>query len=119
MSYFITAIGIVYVVFGVLYFVRPDYAIAIIDFFKVGKRIFIGKIVKAVLGLLLIVCAQGAVFPWVPRVIGILALAGVVVTYALGTEKAFAMMDWFKQEKRIRVIAVVAELVGILLIYSA
>ena len=121
MTYFITAIGIIYIIFGVTYFLKPDYARAIIDYFKVGKRIYIGKIAKAVLGVLLIICAQGALVPWVPRVIGILAVVGIGITFALGTPKVHAMMDWFKglSDKGIRIIAVIAELVGILLIYSA
>lgn len=121
MTYFITAIGIVYIIFGVAYFVRPDYARAIIDYFKVDKRIYIGKALKAVMGILLIVCAQGALVPWVPRAIGILAVAGVGITFALGTPKVQALMDWFKAlpDDRIRMISVVAEIIGILLVYSA
>ena len=121
MTYYIIAIGIIYVVFGVTYFTRPDYARAIIEYFKVDKRIFIGKIVKGVFGILLIVCAQKAVIAWVPRVIGILAVAGVVVIFAIGTQRVYAMMDWWKglSDKWIRIIAVVVTLIGILLIYSA
>lgn len=121
MTYFITAIGIVYIIFGVAYFVRPDYARAIIDYFKVDKRIYIGKAVKAALGILLIVCAQKAVIPWVPRIIGILAVIGVGITFAIGTEKVHAMMDWWKglTDRWIRIIGAVVTLIGILLVYSA
>jgi len=121
MTYFITAIGIIYVIFGVVYFIRPDYARAVIDFFKAGKRIYIGGIIRLVLGALLIYAAQNALVPWVPRAIGILAVAGGITIYALGIGRVHAMMDWWKglSDNRLRIIAVVAELVGILLIYSA
>lgn len=119
MTYFITTLGILYVIFGVVLFMKPEYVRVIIDFFKVGKRIYIAGIMRIVIGGLLIYAAQTALIPWVPRIIGILAVIGGIIIYPLGLQRMNAWMDWWKGDNKLRAFAVVAEILGILLVYSA
>jgi len=121
MDYFITTFGIIYIIIGVMFFAKPEYARTLIDFFKVGKRAYIGGVFRIVVGALLIYTAQKALIPWIPRIIGIIAVVGGIIIYPLGIQRTHAMINWWKgsSDNRIRMIAVIAEMVGILLVYSA
>jgi uncharacterized membrane protein len=121
MTYFITTFGIIYTIMGVIFFMKPEYVRAIMDFFKVGRRVYIAGILRIVIGAFLIYAGEKAVIPWIPRIIGIIAVIGGIIIYSLGIQRTHAMMDWWKgsSDKKIRLIAVIAEIVGILLVYSA
>jgi len=121
MNYFITTFGIIYIIMGVILFMKPEYVRTLIDFFKVGRRVYIGGAFRIVIGAVLIYAAQKALIPWIPRIIGIIAVVGGIIIYPLGIQRIHAMMEWWKgsSDNRIRMIAVIAEMVGILLVYSA
>ncbi len=121
MSYFITAFGILYVIVGVVFFMKPEYVRTVIDFFRAGRRIYAAGALRIVVGGLLIYAAQSALIPWIPRIIGILAVIGGVIIYPLGLQRMNAWMDWWKglSDGKLRIFAVIAEIAGILLVYSA
>jgi len=121
MTYFITALGIFYIIAGAVFFMRPEYVRAIIEFFKIGKRIYISGGARLFIGVLLVFAAQSALVPWIPRIIGILALLGGAVIFALGVSRMGAWLNWWKglADNKLRIIAVIAGIIGILLIYSS
>ncbi len=121
MAYFITTFGILYVIIGVVLFMKPEYIRAILDFSKVGKRPYIFCAVRIIIGALLIYAAQSALLPWIPRIVGILAVLGGTITYFIGLQRVYALMEWYKNlsDNRLRIFAALAEAVGILLVYSA
>lgn len=60
MRNFITAFGILYIIVSAVFFTKPEYVRTVIEFFKVGKRVYIGSVVRIALGVLFIIAAQDA-----------------------------------------------------------
>lgn len=121
MTQLITAIGILLLVIGVVFFVRPQLIRSFIEFAKIGKRIYFGGAIRVLLGGLLLAATPNALFPWIPGSIGALMLISGVLIFVLGITRTHAIMDWWyvKTDNQLRIAPVIAAVLGILLIYSA
>lgn len=121
MTQIITAIGIIYVVLGVLFFVKPQTIRSFIDFAKVGKRVYIGGVVRIIIGVLLLWATPKAAFPWAPGIIGVLVVVSGILTYVIGLQRVYAILNWWYglDDNKLRIMAVAAAVLGVLLIYSA
>lgn len=121
MTQIITALGIFYVALGVLFFVKPQAIRSFIDFVRVGKRCYIGGVVRIIIGGLLLWATPQAAFPWVPGIIGVLAVVSGILTYVIGLQRVYAILNWWYglDDNKLRIMAVVAGVFGVLLIYSA
>ena len=121
MVHLITAVGILFVVVGVIYTVSPSIIRIIIDYAKVGNRIYFLAPIRLVLGALLLVAAPKAANIWIPGIIGALAVISGISVYFLGLARIRAIMDWWKvlPDNKLRIVAIIAAILGVLLIYSA
>lgn len=120
MPYLIKTIGILFIALGIIFIVRPLLVRKIIDFAKVGKRIYIGGVVRLMIGALLLVATPRALVPAIPGIIGALMVVSGILVFVLGFPRMFAMLDWFYAlpENRMRFLPGITVLLGILLIYS-
>jgi len=121
MPYVIKTIGILMAVLGVVMATMPDLMTKTIDYFKVGKRVYAVGIIRIVIGALLLVSCPQATIVWLPAVIGALVVISGIVVFALGIERDHAMMEWWEQkpENTRRIGAIIAAVIGVLLIYGA
>lgn len=121
MANFITAVGILFLVLGVVFVARPQIIRDVINFSKVGRRIYIGGVIRIVIGALLLLAMPSAKMPWVPGILGAVMLIAGTLIFVLGLQKVHAIIDWMygQPDNRIRIAPVVVALIGILLIYSA
>lgn len=121
MPYLIKTIGIIFIALGILFIAQPSLIRSIIDFAKVGKRIYIGGAVRLIIGTLLLIASPQALVPAVPGIIGALIVVSGILVFVLGFPRIFAMLDWFYAlpENKLRFMPVGTVLVGILLIYFA
>lgn len=121
MDYVLRTIGILILVGGSIYVVNPTFTRKVIEFAKVGKRVYIGGAVRIVIGLLLLFSIKSATFPWIPGIIGALALLAGIAMFALGLPRMHAFMDkiYNLPDSRLRLLPLIAVLIGVLLIYSA
>lgn len=120
MPYLIKAIGIFYIALGILFIAQPLLIRKIIDFAKVGKRVYWGGVVRLVIGALLLIATPQALIPAIPGIIGALVIVSGILAFVLGFPRIFAMLDWFYAlpENKMRFIPGFLVLLGILLIYS-
>ena len=121
MPEFVKAFGIAMVILGVFFAVRPSGARGLITFAKAGKRIFYGAVVRVILGLLLLASINAVTMPWAVGVFGAILLASGVLIFILGMARSQAVLDWafLLPDKFVRVYAVFAGAIGVLLIYAA
>lgn len=121
MDYVIKSIGILIAIIGVVFVTMPQLALRFIAFAKQGKRVYIGGVVRIVLGALLIWTSGVATIMWIPLVFGILMVIAGILIFVLGVEKIHRVLIWWesKDEHFRRAWAVAAAVVGVLLIYSA
>jgi len=121
MPYVIKSIGIIIAIAGVVFATMPALVTRMIEYAKVGKRIYIGCAVRAVLGILLLIATPQATLPWLVGVIGALMLISGIAGFLLGIQRVTAYLNWWeaKPEATRRMGAIVGAVIGVLLIYGA
>ncbi|MFH1874068.1 MAG: hypothetical protein ABH859_02655 [Pseudomonadota bacterium] len=120
MVHIITTIGILILVIGVVFTVQPELIRKFIDFAKVGNRCYLGGVVRVILGALLLIATPKASLPWIPGIIGVIAVIAGILIFVLGVQKMHAILDWVNNlpDTKLRLMPIVAAIIGILLIYS-
>lgn len=121
MAYFVKAVGIAILVMGVIYVVRPQTIRGIIEFFKVGRRIYVGAGLRIAIGILLLLSIKSVALPWIPGVIGAMSVVSGGVVFFLGLAKGVELVEKVqsKPDATLRWLSVIPIAVGMLLIYSA
>lgn len=120
MAYFVKTLGIFILVVGVLGFMAPGLLRKMIDWIKVGKKIYLAAVFRIIIGVLLLLAIPAVVMSWIPGLIGTLLIISGALIFVLGMQKAFAFLDkiYTMPDSKIRIIPVVAAAIGALLIYS-
>ena len=121
MDIIIRSLGIVIVLVGVVYLLRPDVMKWLLEFFKHGKRIYLAGLLRLALAVIFLLGARECDITWVIVVFGILFLIGGVLIFILGPEKIRRILDWYQKQSVLflRVLAVLALAIGAIIIYSA
>jgi len=121
MEYIITSIGVLILVIAVAFVTMPALLKRFIEFAKVGKRCYLGGVVRIVFGGLLLIASPHASFFWIPVLVGILLLLSGIAIFVLGPQRIHLFLDWLyeKTDNQLRIPPVIAGLLAALLIYSA
>jgi len=121
MDIIIRSLGIVIVVVGIVYLLRPDVMKWLIEFLKQGKRIYLAGLIRLALAVIFLLGARECKHFWVILAFGILFLIGGLLIFILGPEKLRRILDWYQKQSvlLLRVLAVIALAIGAIIIYSA
>ena len=121
MNIVIRILGIVFVLMGIVYLLRPDVMKWLIEFFKQGKRIYFAGLIRFALAVVFLVGARECKYFWVILAFGILFIIGGLVIFILGPQKLKTILDWYEKQPTVllRVIAIIVLAVGALIIVSA
>lgn len=121
MDYIIKSIGIIIAIIGVVFVTMPVLMTKFVEWAKVGKRVYIGGVVRIVFGGLLIWASPVATTMWIPLVLGIIMVIAGILIFVVGVERVHSLLNWWesRSEDSRRGVAVVAAIIGVLLIYSA
>ena len=114
-------LAIVVMVFGVIYLLKPNIIKPYMAFWTIGKRIYMGAILSLVIGIILLLAASQCAVTWFIAAFGILGIIKGIVLFVLGPEKTISMLKWWEEKPVafLRLHALVAIIIGALLIYSA
>lgn len=117
----IRGIGIVILAAGVAFSTMPALMRRVMAFACVGKRVYIGAVVRLIIGVLLLTLSPHARLFWIPVVVGSLTTLTGIAIFLFGTERTHAFIAWWeaKSDAALRIIPIIASVVGILLIYAA
>lgn len=113
--------GLIIVVLGVIFMIRPDAMKKYIAFWVKGKRLYAGGILSILIGIIALLAASQCKLVWFVVLIGILALIKGVLLFALGPEKWISKLNWWttRSPAFLRLYSLMPITIGILLIYSA
>jgi len=114
-------VGIAIVVMTIIFTVKADSLKQYINFWKKGKRIYVGTAITFIAGIVFLLAASQCRLPVVVAIIGIWSLAKGVILLVRGQEWLNGTMGWFEKQSAItlRIIMVVSLVVGALIIYAA
>jgi uncharacterized protein YjeT (DUF2065 family) len=121
MDILIKSLGILIVLIGIVYLLKPDMPKLLIEFFKKGKRIYIAGIIRLALAVLFLVAARQCRHFWVIFVFGIILLLSGLLIFVLGPKKLRTILEWYQRQSITfyRVIAVIAVVIGAVIIFAA
>jgi len=121
MNIVIRILGIVFVLMGIVYLLRPDVMKWLMEFFKQGKRIYFAGLIRFALAVVFFLGALNCRIPWLIITFGILFLIGGLLIFMLGPKKLKSMIEWYQKQSLLllRVIALIALAVGAIIIYAA
>ena len=121
MKTFIFIVGLVILLLGVAILIKPQVSKKLFHFIAKGKRIYLVGILRIALGVLFLIGALSCSIPWLIILFGILSCASGLTIFAMKIEKLKAILNWFDQKSLsfIRLIAILAMLIGALIAYAA
>lgn len=117
----IKSIGVLFILVGILYLVKPEVFKHLMEFFKKGKRMYFAGLIRFVLAVVFLLGASDCYIKWVIAAFGILFLISGLFVFMLGPKKLGAVIDWFQRQPVLvlRLIAVIALAFGAIITYSA
>jgi len=117
----IKSLGVLFVLIGVAYLLRPDIIKGLMGFFKKGRRIYFAGVLRFALAVIFLTAATECRMPRVIGAFGIIFLLSGALIFLLGPDRIRAIFDWYEQQPIVvfRIIASVVAAVGVIVIFSA
>ncbi len=117
----IKGLGILFVLMGVAYLLRPDILKMLMGFFKKGKRVYVAGLVRFALAVVFLLAATQCRRPRIIGALGVLFLLSGLLIFVLGPDRIRRIFDWYAKQSALvfRIIACVIIAVGAITIFSA
>ncbi|MBN1803949.1 MAG: DUF2065 family protein [Sedimentisphaerales bacterium] len=121
MKVIIKIVGILIVLLGLLYLLKPDFIKTIMSFIKKGKRIYLAGILRFALSIIFLLGAGECYQKWMIAAFGIMFLISGLLIFLLGPERIRRILDWYQNQPVLifRIIAVMVLACGAVIVYSA
>ncbi len=121
MDIVIQSLGIVFVLVGIVYLLRPDVMKWLMEFFKQGKRMYFAGLIRFALAIVFLVGARECKRFWVIFAFGILFIISGLLVFIIPLEKIKAYIGWWQKKSPLllRLMALIALAIGAIIIYSA
>lgn len=116
----IRLLGVAVVALGITFLLSPKILKKYIAFWMQGKWLYIGSIISILFGIIFLSVASQCRLRVVMVILGIWSLIKGVILSIAGLEKARSMFLWWDKRSpiAIRLVAIIAIGIGILILYS-
>lgn len=113
--------GILILLIGIVYLLKPDIIKWLMQFFKKGKRIYFAGVIRFALAIIFLLGASECDQKWIIAVFGILFLISGLLIFLLGPEKIRQLFEWYQKQTVLlfRIIAAIVLACGAVIVYSA
>ena len=117
----IIAIGVVFIVIGALYIIKPSVLKSVLNFFTKGKLLYFSGLSKIAIAILFFLGARECDVTWAIVLFGVMSLFSGMLVFTLGLEKIKKMLIWYNEQSHIimRLVGAVSLVYGILIVYCA
>lgn len=121
MNIAIKVIGVLIILMGVLYMIKPNVMKSLMQFFKKGSRIYAAGIARLALAVVFLLAAGECRLKWVIAGFGIIFLLSGLLVFMLGAKRLGPMMEWFGKQPGLilRILAGIVLAIGAIITYSA
>jgi len=113
--------GIFIICMGFLILLNPRLMKRMIVFWKQGKRLYLGALIRILFGVVFLLSASQARLSGVMVGLGIFSLLAGMLIFILGLNRLKAILDWWdkKPDLILRLVSLIILAFGALVIYSA
>ena len=117
----IKIVGIIIVLIGILFLLKPDVMKKLMGFMKKGRRIYLAGLLRFTLSVIFLLGASECNYKWIIAAFGILFLISGLLIFTIGPQKIRRMLDWYQDQPTLifRVIAGIVLACGAIIVYSA
>lgn len=117
----VKSLGILIVILGVAYLMKPPIMKKVIKFWMEKKNMYVGLAINVIVGILLLLAAWQCSLPWVVMAVGVLSLLKVLLAVGLGLDKSISRLERLSKanNKTLRAWSIIVIAMGALIIYSA
>ncbi len=121
MEIIVKIVGILIVLIGIVFLLKPGVMKWLMDFIKKGKRVYFAGVIRFALAIIFLLGASDCDQKWIIAVFGILFLISGLLIFMLGPEKIRQVLEWYQKQTVLlfRVIAVIVLACGAVIIYAA
>ncbi|MDD3295985.1 MAG: hypothetical protein PHU64_01330 [Candidatus Omnitrophica bacterium] len=121
MVWLVKLIGILLVVAGAIFMVKPVNMKKVMHFWMEKKRIYAAGVINILIGVIFLFAASGSSLPWFVILMGIASLIKGALSFVMGPAKIMALIDKIEKKplKSLRSLAIIPLVLGILLVYAA
>lgn len=120
MVIFVKSIGIVVTGLGIAFLLNQKALKQCMYFCEQGKRLYYVGILRVIFGIILLVGSGLCRLTGVVAAIGVLVLVSGILIFVMGIGKVKTMLKWWQGRPPfiLRLMALIATLIGLLLLYS-
>ncbi|MHC4743912.1 MAG: hypothetical protein ACYS8Z_18500 [Planctomycetota bacterium] len=117
----IRLIGVICVIAGIIYNIRPDIPKRLIAFVAKGRRIYLAGILRFAMAVVFLVGAGDCRHKWVIVIFGIGFLISGLLAFMLGPKRFGPILTWFTKQPNmiIRILGAVALAIGAVICWCA
>ncbi len=114
-------IGMVILAAGVVSLMKPDLIKKAIRFWMAENHLYMGALLSILIGIIFLIAASRCVITWIVVIFGVLSMAKGLLLFILGRPKIISLLEDFikKPAKTLRGLAMIACVLGIILIWAA
>jgi len=117
----IRLIGVICILAGILYMLRPEVPRRLMAFIGKGYRIYLAAILRFALAVAFLVGAEQCSHKWIIVGFGIAFLISGLLIFILGARRLAAMLAWFAKQPALllRILGAIALAAGAIICYCA
>ena len=121
MNIVIIAIGILIMLMGILYIIKPGILKKLMEFFKKGNRIYFAGLLRFVLAIIFLLGARESDTPIVITAFGIIFIISGLLVFMMGAKRTSNMLEWYLKQPAsvLRLVASIALISGAVIVYFA
>ena len=114
-------LGVVIVIMGVIFGIKPELFQRYVKFWNSRKRIVAGGIVSLLFGIIFLLAAFKCRVPVVIAIFGVWAIIKGVILFVINEKKLNAYLEWWSKKPLsvIRILGIISLALGILVIWCA
>lgn len=117
----IRLIGVICVIAGIIYIIRPDIPKRLLAFFAKGRRIYLAGIVRFAMAVAFLVGAEECRHKWVIVIFGIGFLISGLLAFVLGPKRFGPILTWFTKQPDtiVRILGAITLAIGAVICWCA
>jgi hypothetical protein len=120
MNIIIKILGVLFILLGVGFIIKPQVIQRLFKFIRKGKRIYMAALLRLVLAVVFLLGAGACRIEWIVAVVGIIFLLSGLLIFIISPEKIRQVLEWLENKPAIlfRFLSLVVIAVGAVVIFA-
>jgi hypothetical protein len=121
MNIIIKILGVLFILLGVGFIIKPQVIQRLFKFIGKGKRIYLAALLRLALAVVFLLGAGACRIEWIVAIVGIIFLLSGLLIFIIRPGKIGSVLDWFESKPSIvfRLLSLIVITVGGIIIYAA